>query len=90
MIKEVVGYVQDVVGENTFLVQFEYDKKKYTSSISLSYLCSKEEVCLEIYDPISDLHQTEQGELLTIDGDPVVGQGYMFERGVYFFVFYCL
>ena len=38
----------------------------------LLYLCSKEELCLEIDNPISNLTGTEKGELLNIDGDPDV------------------
>ena len=36
--------VQSVVGNNRFLVLFEYGKKKYISASSLSYVCGKEEV----------------------------------------------
>ena len=43
MRKEVVGCVQDVVGKNILLVQFEYGKNKEMSSCSLAFLCSKEE-----------------------------------------------
>ena len=72
MRKDVVGCVHAVVAKNKFLVQFKDGIKRYISSSLLSYLCSKEEVCLEMEDPISDLPQQEQGELLTIDGDYVV------------------
>ena len=57
MSKEVVGRVQDVVGKKKFLVQFEDGQKREMSSISLSCLCSKEEVCLEMEETISDLPQ---------------------------------
>ena len=40
--------------------------------VSLSYVCSKEEACLDMDDPISDLPQKQQCELLPTDGDPVV------------------
>ena len=70
--KEVVGCVQDVVGEKEFLVQFEDGQKKEMSSVSLSYVCSTEEVCLDMDEPILDLPQKEQGGLLTVYGDPVV------------------
>ena len=39
-------------------------------------------------DPISDLPQKEQGGLLTIDGYSIVEESHMFERGMYFYVFY--
>ena len=42
------------------------------SSVSLSYVCWKEEVFLETDEPILDLTPKEQGELLNIDGYPVV------------------
>ena len=45
-------------------------KKRDMSSILISYLCLKHEVCLEMDDPISDLPKKEQGKLLTIDGYP--------------------
>ena len=53
MRKDVVGCVQAVVGKKNFLVQFEDVKKKEMSSCSLLYLCSKDEVCLEMDEPIS-------------------------------------
>ena len=40
------------------------------SYISLSYPCLKQEVYLDMDEPISDLPPKEQGELLTIDGGP--------------------
>ena len=61
-----------MVGKNNLLVQFEDGKKKYISSVSLSCVCLKEEVYLEINEPISDLYQKEQGILLIIGGYPVV------------------
>ena len=39
------------------------------SSSLFVYVCSKEEVCLEIDEPISNLPEKEQGGLLIIDGD---------------------
>ena len=60
------------------------------SSCSLVYLCSKEEVCLEMDEPISNLPKTEQGELLTIDGGSGVEEPCMFERCMYLSVFCCL
>ena len=40
------------MGKKKFLVQSEDGQKKETSSFSLSYVFSKEEVCLEIDEPI--------------------------------------
>ena len=82
--------VQAVLGKNELLVQFEVWKKKEMNIFLLAYVFSKEEVCLEMDDPISGFTQKEQGELLTIDGDNVVEETCVFERGVYFYVFYFL
>ena len=60
------------------------------SSGSLLYVYLKEEACLDLYDPISEILQKEQGGLLTIDGGPVIEEGSMFEIGVYLPIFYCL
>ena len=38
-------------------------------------------------EPLSHSNEKEQGELLTIDGDPVFEEGPMFERGVHLYVF---
>ena len=88
--KDVVGCVQAVVGNKKFLVQFEDGKKRDMSSILILYLCSKYKVFLEMDDPISDLPEKEQGEMLTIYGYPGVEEPCIFERGMYFSVFYCL
>ena len=40
--KEVVGCVQDVVGNKKFLVQFGYGQNKDMGSFLLSCVCSKE------------------------------------------------
>ena len=90
MKKYVVGCFQDVVGKKRLLVKFESGKKKDMISVSIQYVCQKEEVCLEIDQPISGIPQKEIGKLLTIDGGPVVEEASMSERGVYFSVFYCL
>ena len=45
--------VQDVVGNNKLLVQFEYGQKKEMSSCSLVFLCLKEEVAMN--EPKSNL-----------------------------------
>ena len=88
MSKEVMGFVQNVVGRNKFLIIFEDGQKKETSSSLLVYLSSKEEV--EMEEPISHLPVKEQGGLLTINGDPEVGEPCMFVKGMYLSVFYCL
>ena len=49
--------VQAVTGNKKFLFQFEDDQKRDKSSVSLSYVCLKEEVCLEIDDPLFGLPQ---------------------------------
>ena len=56
----------------------------------LSCVFFKYGVCLEIDCPISDLPPKEQGEFLIIDRYPVVVESSMFERGMHFYVFYCL
>ena len=85
--KEVVGCVQAVIGNNKYLLQFKDRQKREMSSHSLSYVCSKEEVGQEVDEPISDLPPKEQGELLTIDGDPVVEEVSIFENFMYLSVF---
>ena len=41
-------------------------------------------------EPLSHSNEKEQGELLTIDGYPEVGETSMFGKGIYLSVFYCL
>ena len=41
-------------------------------------------------EPLSNLPKKLQGELLIIDGDPEVEETFMFQWGMYLFVFYCL
>ena len=50
-----VGCIQDVVGNKKFLVKFEDGQKIEITYALLSCVCSKEEVCLEIYETVSDL-----------------------------------
>ena len=69
--KEVVRYVQGMVGKKKFLVQFEYVQNKEISSSLLVFLSSKEEVNMD--EAISHSPEKEQGELLTIVEDPEVG-----------------
>ena len=45
------------------------------SCVSLSYVCLKEEVYFEMDEPIADLPQKEQGELMTICGYPAPHSG---------------
>ena len=71
IMKEVVVCVHDLVGKNNLLVQFEYGKKREISCILLSYVCLKEEVCLDMDEPISYLPKKEQGGVFTIEGYPV-------------------
>ena len=55
MRNEVVGRFQAMVWKNRFLAQF-VDEQNIDMSYSLiQYLCSKEEVCLEMEEPISNL-----------------------------------
>ena len=41
-------------------------------------------------EPILHLPEKEEGEFLSINGDPEVGKPCMFGKGVYLSVFYCL
>ena len=71
MNKDMVGCVHSVVGKNKLLIQFEDGQKKEIGSSLLVFLSSKEEVDMD--EPISHLPEKEEGELLTINGDPEVG-----------------
>ena len=77
------GYAQDVVGKNKSLVQFKDGDKKDMSYVLLLCVCSKEEVCHEMDEPISDLPPKEQGEMLTVDGEPVVRNLHVCKRYVF-------
>ena len=83
-----VGCVQSVVGKNIFLILFEDGQKKEIGSCSLVYLNEKEEVDME--DLITLFPEIEEGEPLTINGDPPDGEPCIFVKGIYFSVFYCL
>ena len=85
MRKNVMGCVQSVVGRKNFLFVFEDGQKKEISSSSFVYLSSKEE--LEMEEPISHLPEKEQGGLLTINGDPEVGEPCMCVKYMYLSVF---
>ena len=41
-------------------------------------------------DTLCHSPKKEQGALLTIDGDPEAGKPFMFRKGMYLSVFYCL
>ena len=59
-------------------------------SFLIQYVHSKDEVCLDFDDPISDLTQKAQGEFLTIVRDTFVEEGSMFKLGIHLYIFYCL
>ena len=86
--KEMVGCVQSVVVKKKFLVLFEDGQNKEIGSCLLVFLSEKEEV--EMEESISHLPEKEEGVLLTINGNPEVGEPYMFLKGMYLSVFYCL
>ena len=88
MMKEVVGCVHSVVGNNKFLVLFEHGQKKEMVSCSLVYLSEKEEV--EMEELITLFPKIEEGVPLTINGDPPDGEPCMFVKGLYLSVFCCL
>ena len=71
MRKEVVGFVQSVVGKNKFLFLFEDGQKKEIGSCLLVYLNEKEEV--EMEESITLFLEIEEGIPLTINGDPPDG-----------------
>ena len=58
------------------------------SCVFILYVCSKEQICLDMDEPIPYLSEKEQAELLTIYGRSVVEAPSIFEKGVYFSVFY--
>ena len=68
--KEVVGYIQAVMGKKKFLVQFKDGLKKQMSSSSILFLSPKEEVDMD--EAISHYTEKQIGEFLTIVGDPEV------------------
>ena len=61
MRKEVVVCVQDVVGNNNLLFQFEDGKKRDMSTSSMSCACSKEEVGQEVDDTIYEIPYPKVG-----------------------------
>ena len=52
------------------------------------FLSLKEEV--DIDEPLSHSPKKEKGEILTIVGNPEVGEPCNFLKGIYFSVFYCM
>ena len=88
MSKQVVVYVQNIVGKKKFLVLFKDVHNKYIGSFSLVYLSEKEEV--EMEDSITLFPEIEEGIPLTINGDPPDGEPCMFVKGLYLSLFYCL
>ena len=52
------------------------------------FLSTKEDI--DMYEVISHSTEKEQGELLTIVGDPEFREPCMVGKGMYFYVFYCL
>ena len=83
-----VGYIHSLAGKKKLLVQFKDFHKKEISSSSLLYLSLKEEV--EMDEAISHSTGKEQGELLTIVGNPNFGEPCMFVTGMYLSILYCL
>ena len=55
MRKDLMGCFQDVMGEKKLLAQLKKNQKKEMISCSIVYVCSREEICLEMDDPISNL-----------------------------------
>ena len=71
MSKQVVRCVWTILGNNNFLVKFEYGQNMEISASSMPYICSKQEVFKQVDKTISELPKIVQGELLSIDGGPV-------------------
>ena len=76
------------MGKKKSLLKFEDGQKKDIGYSSLVFSSSKEEVDMD--EQISHLPKKEEGKLLTINGDPEVGEPCMFRKVMYVFVFYCL
>ena len=89
VIKDMVVCVQAFVGNNNFLIKFEGGQKRDISASFISCLLSKDEVCQEVDDTIYDLPKILQGEILSIDGDPVCEGHDILEKGFYLSIFYC-
>ena len=71
MSEQVVGYVQAVLSESKFVVQFEDVQKREISAFSVPYVCEKQQFGKEEDKTIYDLPKRGQGELLTFNGGPV-------------------
>ena len=57
MRKDLMGCFQDVMGEKKLLAQSENMQKKEMIPCSIMFVCSKEEICLEMDEPISNLRE---------------------------------
>ena len=79
-----------MLGKEKLLFQFKYVHKRDMITSLVPYVCSREDAGQEVDDTIYGLPQIGQGQLSTINGDPVVEVDVIFERGVYFSIFYCL
>ena len=79
--------IQDVVGNNNFLVRFEDSQKREISDFSMLYLCSKYEVGQEVDETIYNLPKRLQDRLLTIYGYLVFKVSVMFLKGVCLYIY---
>ena len=61
---------KEVACKKRLLYQFEYCQSIDMSSCLLVYVFLKQEVCLDMDEPILELPEKEQGELLNIYGYP--------------------
>ena len=84
MSKDVVGCVQSLLEKKKFVFQFE-DWQKIEMIV-----CEKEEVGKEADKTISDLPKRGQGELLTINWDPICEGNITFGKLINLYIFYCL
>ena len=79
-----VGCVQTVLRNNSFLIQSDDGQIKDMSTCLLTLISSEEKVGKDIIlEP-----PKYEGGLLTVGGDPVVEEGGIYEEGVYFSVLY--
>ena len=83
-------YVKAVVGNKKLLFNFEGGQKRDISASLISCLFSKDEVFQEVYYTIYGLPKILQGEILGINRNPFCEGDYMFEKGIYLSIFYCL
>ena len=90
MRKQVVGYLQYVVGNKKFVVPFEDDHIKDMCTFLMSYVYDKEEVGEQVDETISAFLKRGQGELLNIDGYNVCEGDLRFGKVMFLYIFYCL